>query len=165
MERVVRIGKHFLFYLFQLTWGLPLTLIGLVGAMAMLITGHKPKKIGYFIQFTAKKDNSGWGFEGGIFYFVSKDCEFDKNIATHEMGHSSYQQLWFGPLAVLIVTIPSVIRFWYRKFVVRFNEEKAKKLPPYDSIWFERTATKYGEKFFDKMVTDGIVQEDIFCNQ
>lgn len=158
MNKFIIILKHIGFYLFQLTWGLPLTLIGLVGAIFMLLTFHKPKKVGYFIQFTARNDYNGWGFEGGIFYFTSTDCENDISLITHEMGHCSYQQLWFGPFAVLIVTIPSLIRFWYREFLYRFKPEKAKKLPPYDSIWFEGTATKYGMKFYEKMVREGIVK-------
>ena len=39
-----------------------------------------------------------------------------------------------------------------------FKPEKAKKLPPYDSIWFEGTATKYGMKFYEKMVKEGIIK-------
>ena len=156
MEITKKIFKHIAFYLFQLTWGLPLTLIGCIGALFMLITLHKPKKVGYFIQFTSR-NCGGWGFEGGIFIFTSKDCEFSESVITHEMGHSSYQQLWFGPLAVFIVTIPSVIRFWYRKALYKFNQKKYRSLPPYDSIWFEKTASIYGRRFYEKMVKDGIL--------
>ena len=161
MAKTRNVFKHIGFYLFQCTWGLPLTLVGSIGALFMLITGHKPKKIGYFIQFTARR-NGGWGFEGGIFIFTSKDCEFNGGLIIHEMGHCSYQQLWFGPLNIFIVTIPSTIRYWYRNVLYIHNRLKYNTLPPYDAIWFEKTATEYGKKFYAKMLADSILKEPLF---
>ena len=36
-------------------------------------------------------------------------------------------------------------------------DEKYRNLPPYDSIWFEKTASIYGRRFYEKMVKDGIL--------
>lgn len=157
--RAKKIFRHILFYLFQLTWGLPLTIIGSFIALYMLITGHKPKKYGYFIMFVYKKPQS-WGMEGGIFIFVTKDCEKDYRVIAHECGHNSYQQLFFGPIVPLLITIPSAIRFNYRRIIVAKGKKKTKELPPYDSIWFERTATNWGLRFVEKMKKQNILQGD-----
>ena len=41
-----------------------------------------------------------------------------------------------------VICIPSAARYWYREYLWHFNKEKYRKLPPYDSIWFEGQATK-----------------------
>ena len=38
-----------LFWILSLTWGLPMTLVGALVALALLITGHKPKRFQHFI--------------------------------------------------------------------------------------------------------------------
>ena len=61
-----------LFYLLSFTWGLPLTLVGCVVAIVLLITGHKPKKWGYCYYFEIGKN---WGgLELGPFFLVNKDA-------------------------------------------------------------------------------------------
>lgn len=148
--------KTILFWLISFTWGLPLTLIGTFGAFYMLITGHKPHRYGYFIYFVT--NTTGSGFEGGPFFFISYDCRQDEHLKAHEVGHGSIQNWVFGPLTVFICTIPGIIRFWYRIWVVDSGRKKFSELPPYDSIWFENTATKWGEAFVRRMKKSGVLK-------
>ena len=149
MIKFKKILKTILFWLVSFTWGLPLTLIGTFGALYMLITGHKAYRYGYFIYFVT--NTHGCAFEGGPFFFVSGDCRFNEQIKAHEVGHGSIQNWVFGPLTVFVCTIPGVVRFWYRKYLKRIKGKKESDLPPYESIWFERTATEWGLKFVDIM--------------
>lgn len=40
-----------LFWVLSLTWGLPMTLFGVVVAIALIVTGHKPKRYRCLIYF------------------------------------------------------------------------------------------------------------------
>ena len=59
------------------------------------------------------------GFECGCFFVCNKNASL--HTKQHESGHG-IQNIIFG--------------------------EKYRKLPPYDSMWFEGLATKWGEKYF-----------------
>ena len=63
----------------------------------------------------------------------------------HEFGHN-IQQLFFGPLQLFIVGIPSAIRYWYDRLEKKHAHERDND-EWYDSIWFEGTATKWGTKW------------------
>ena len=89
--------------------------------------------------------------ENGEFFFISGDCQFSEHTKAHEVGHGSIQNWVFGPLTVFVCTIPGVVRFWYRQYLKCFKGKKESDLPPYESIWFERTATEWGLKFVDIM--------------
>jgi len=73
-------------------------------------------------------------FSCGPFIFTTPDC--DENTKRHETGHS-VQSLWFGVLFHFVVSIPSICRFWYRRW---------KKLPQewYYNSWPENSAEKRG---------------------
>lgn len=63
--------KAIMFWLLSLTWGALMTLCGGVVALALLVTGHKPKRFHYLIYFEV---GSGWGgFELGAFFVVNKN--------------------------------------------------------------------------------------------
>lgn len=131
--------KGILFWILSLTWGLPMTLFGTLVAIGMLITGHKPKRFHYFIYFEVGKY---WGgFEAGVFFFVSRNATL--HTKQHEAGHG-LQNIMLGWFMPIVISIPSAIRYWYR----RFKQWRGYLLPPYDSIWFERWATTLGEKHF-----------------
>ena len=100
-----------LFYLLSFTWGLPMTLIGCIVAVVLLVTGHRPKKWGYCYCFEIGK---GWGgLELGPFFLTNQNpTEHTKN---HEHGHA-FQNCKFGFIMPFIVSIPSAIRYWYRIF-------------------------------------------------
>lgn len=51
-------------------------------------------------------------FSCGPIIFVTPNC--NENTLRHETGHS-VQSLIFGPLFHIVISIPSVIRFWVRR--------------------------------------------------
>lgn len=132
------------FWVLSLTWGLPMTLFGAIIAFGLLVTGHKPKRFHQNIYFTFGK--GGWGFEAGGFFFLSKDAG-SLAIKQHESGHG-LQNIVFGVFMPFIVSIPSAIRYWYREYLVKSGKKKYSELPPYDSIWFEGMATRWGKKVY-----------------
>lgn len=126
-----------LYYILNLTWGLPLTFIGLIVSLVLLICGFKPKKHAGCWYFEIGKN---WGgFELGLCFV--KDDSNSEHIKNHEFGHG-IQNALYGPFGLIFVNIPSVIRYWYR----HFRAKKHLPNPPYDSIWFEGQATEWGTK-------------------
>ena len=73
-------------------------------------------------------------FSCGPVIFVTPDC--DDNTLRHETGHS-VQSLVLGPFFHLIVSLPSVIRFWVRRLGHKSHEW-------YLSCWPESSAEKLG---------------------
>lgn len=133
--------KKLLYYFLSFTWGLPLTLIGLIVGLTLIVFRYKPKKWLYGYCFEIGK---GWGgLNLGIVSLCSKTCsDTNKN---HEFGHS-LQNCVFGVFTIFIVCIPSIIRYWYRKIrTLKGLENKV----AYDGIWFESQASKWGNKFYE----------------
>lgn len=133
--------KRILFWVASFTWGLPMTLVGSIVAITLIITGHKPKRFHWFIYFEIG-DNWG-GFELGCFFITNKNPSL--HIMQHEAGHG-IQNIIFGVFMPFVVSIPSLIRYWYREF--KFYKKGLKPTTDYDSIWFEKQATKLGQKYF-----------------
>lgn len=138
--------NKFLFYFLSFTWGLPMTLIGLIVSFVLVITGHKPKKYGYCLHF--KVGNNWGGVNLGIVFITDKTP--DDDTKNHEHGHG-IQNCYWGPLFLFVITIPSAFRYWYREYLVRSGKKKWNELPDYDSIWFEGSATKLGTKFIKSL--------------
>lgn len=139
MKPNAEIGKKE-FYLRTFTWGLPVTLGGAFIAFLLLISGHRPERYGHCLCFTVGKR---WGGASlGPFVFVGRGVS--ARIRAHEHGHS-IQNCYYGPLMPFLVNIPSSTRFWYRRAVQKWRPKK--RLPPYDSIWFEAEATELGNRF------------------
>lgn len=137
--------KKTLLWLLSLTWGLPMTLIGAVCALALLLTGRRPKSFHGFVVFEA---GHGWGgFNAGPFIFVSERTV--RATLQHEAGHG-LQNVILGPLMPFVVAVPSVVRYWFRRF--SFVHGAGHLLKPYDAIWFEGWATALGEKHFGEEV-------------
>lgn len=135
--------KTILFYLISLTWGLPMTLFGVVCGLVLLVTGHKPKRFHCFIYFEVGENWGGFG--AGCFFFCSKNSPF--HLKQHESGHG-IQNLIFGVFMPFVVSIPSCVRYWYREWLVRSGRKKQSALPEYDSVWFEGMASRLGKKYF-----------------
>lgn len=133
--------KKILYWIVSLTWGGLMTFIGLIVALVLLITGHKPYKFGYTFYFKVGKNWGGLEL-GGLFI---TDSNPSLHTLCHEHGHG-FQNLWWGPLFPFVIGIPSAIRYWYRE--IKYYRKG--KVPPttYDSIWFEGQASKLGEKYF-----------------
>jgi hypothetical protein len=73
-------------------------------------------------------------FSSGPIIFVTKNC--DENTLLHETGHSK-QSLVYGPLFHILVSLPSIIRFWIRRLFNKSHEW-------YLSGWPEFQAEKWG---------------------
>lgn len=137
-----------LFYILNLTWGLPMTLIGAVAALCLLMVGNRPTLHGKCLCFTAGK---GWGGVSlGMVMIVSDGATDDTK--NHELGHA-VQNAVYGVFMPFIVCIPSATRYWYRTILERLG--KADNLPPYDSAWFEGQATEWGNKFIKEEINHG----------
>lgn len=85
------------------------------------------------------------GFNCGLFFFISS-ATTDKT-KQHEAGHG-LQNIMLGVFMLFVVSIPSAIRYWYRRLVVLYGHKAPWELPAYDSIWFEGWATSLGTKYF-----------------
>ena len=132
MEKIV--NNKFLYYLLQFTWGLLMNIVGSLVFTFLIIFAHKkPKKFHNCWYISVGKR---WGgLELGTFFLI--DSGESASTKYHESGHAIQNIIW-GPLFPFIIGIPSAIRYWYRKLTPN------KKHPPYDSIWFEGQATKWG---------------------
>lgn len=136
------------FYTLSFTWGIILTLIGIIVGLIILIKDsikdkklHLPKKWGHC--FYIETGNYWGGLNLGVVFIVDKtNSVFAKN---HEMGHA-IQNCYFGPF-MLLVTAASAIRYHYRNYLRK--KDPAIKLPDYYSIWFEAQANKLGKELKD----------------
>ena len=135
------------FWLVSLTWGCIMTAIGLVAAIILLITGHKPHLHGPSIYFEV---GTGWGgIELGAFFITCKNAS--ERTRCHELGHGLQNLIW-GPLMPFVICIPSAARYWYREWIYHKDKEKYRNLPDYDAIWFEGQATSWGKSFAEKFI-------------
>lgn len=99
--------SYFVYWLIQCTWGLPMTLIGAIAALGLLISGHKPKHLGPTVYFEVGE--SWGGLELGGFFLCDKHSPLETKY--HECGHSLQNMIW-GPLMPFVVCIPSAARYW-----------------------------------------------------
>ena len=126
------------YYILNLTWGLPMNIIGGIVALVLLCMGYKPKKFGTCIYFVVGK---WWGGLNLGMFFIT-DAVQDEHTLKHEFGHS-VQNAMYGVLFPFIVAIPSAVRYWVREY----QSKRGKWLEPYDAIWFEGQATALGNKY------------------
>ena len=134
------IRNKFLFYFLSFTWGLPVTLVGCIVGMVLLVTGHKPKKYGYCYYFEV---GNGWGgLELGVIFLVNKNPSI--HTRNHEHGHA-FHNCWFGPFMPFVVSIPSAFRYWYRTLF--YHNKGTLPKTKYDDVWFEGTASSLGSNF------------------
>lgn len=126
------------YYTLSYTWGIIITLIGLLIGKTLQIMGYKPEPNLYGVRYTIGKNWGGVSF--GPVAIVSQSAK--EHTWNHEFGHS-IQNCFFGPFMIFIA-LASVIRYWYRR---GFDISD----PPYDSIWFEGQATEWGEYYKSKI--------------
>ena len=127
--------NKFLYYILNLTWGLPLTLIGAVVALALMIFGKRPHMYGPCVHIEVGK---AWGgLSLGLFIFTNKNVA--EIVKKHELGHT-FQNAIFGPLMIPL-TLISCDRYWLiRLFRVWF---------PYGDYWLEQDATELGKDLME----------------
>lgn len=134
------LSKHkWLYYLLNCTWGIFLTLVGWFITLALLIIGKKPIKYHGIYYFAIGKH---WGgFETGLMFV--RDISSNEQVSEHELGHT-YQNAILGPFQIFLVTIPSMLRYWYRH--IKYEKKNIEPPTCYDSIWFEYSASFTGYK-------------------
>lgn len=140
MDRICK--SKALFYLLSFTWGLPVSLAGCIIAFLFIISGHKPKRFGYCFYFETRHFKGGCS--AGIFIFCCGGAS--QHMLMHEHGHG-LQNCLYGVFMPFFVSIPSSTRYHYRNFKKRVLHKRL--ITPYESIWFEAEATKYGKRFLD----------------
>ncbi len=133
------IAKTVLYWIISLTWGGIMTFIGLFAMLVLLLLGYRPKRHGHGIYFELGHRWGGISF--GPVFIVNEGAT--TNIKNHEYGHG-FQNLCWGILFPIVIAIPSLTRYFYR--IYRQKKHPKKQLPPYDNIWFEGQASKWGEK-------------------
>lgn len=139
----IRLSKA-AFYILSFSWGIIYTLAGLFMALIMLITGHKPYKWGWCIYFEAGK--KAWGGADWGMVFI-EDRFAPDSIKNHEFGHA-IQNCVFGPFMLIVVCLPSTLRYWGRRLQTKRGRMPKKE---YDAIWFERQATKLGTEAMERI--------------
>ena len=126
---------------FRLTWGLPSVFVGAVIALFVRLTGHRAKPYGW--EWCFEIPNIGWGLELGLFFIAPSEYEITH---MHEHGHG-IQNIYLGIFNPLVVFLPSVMRFWYRKIREKIGRPCKTY---YDNIWFEHSATVSGKEFIKR---------------
>ena len=130
------------FFLRSFTWGLPVNIGGAIVAAGLLLTGHRPERFGNCINFTVGKNWGGGSM--GVFMLTCRNAT--TRVKEHEHGHS-IQNCFYGPLMPLI-NLQSSTRYLVRKGIEIIAPNR--KLPPYDSAWFEGEATRLGSAYMNK---------------
>lgn len=125
-----------IYYILNFTWGLLLTLVGFL-LMLILLPFGRVKRYGYILYLELRKD-FGAGFSIGTVFFTGPRPGMI--LKEHEFGHT-VQNAILGPFMLILVAIPSMLRFWYRRFL--YSHGKYPK-HEYDAVWFEGTATSIG---------------------
>lgn len=117
MKKFKKILSYTVYWLIQCTWGIVMTLIGVIAAFALLITGHKPKTLGPNVYFEVGENWGGINF--GPFFLCSKDSSISTKY--HESGHGLQNLIW-GPLMPFVISIPSAVRYWLREMPTRLKK-------------------------------------------
>ena len=137
--------KHrWLYYILACTWGILMTFIGILitGVLAIVkLFGANITFFPFYWIYGVKVGPDFWGgFEMGLM-FCRDQKSSDSFINDHEWGHT-FQNCLLGIFFPFVVAIPSATRYWYREIRSRKGKPNNK---PYDSIWFEDSATQCGK--------------------
>ena len=127
--------KTFLFWLWQWTWGLPQTLIGVITYIICRKCPHDRYR-GTVVTYWNQRGSMGVG----MFLFLGCD---DPEVRVHEYGHA-VQSIILGPLFLPVMGLPSML--WCNLPVCqRFRKEKGVS---YYAFYPEKNAN-----FFGRLVT------------
>ena len=69
-----------------------------------------------------------------------------ESLSEHEFGHTMQNTL-FGPFAIFLCYIPSIIRY----FLINKAHKKGIATKPYDSVWYECSATDCGKFLVEEL--------------
>lgn len=133
--------KQFLYLLCQWTWGLPQNLVG--GALYLWYRLHGCPHFRYQGAFGVVWNRKAGSMSMGSFLFMHPTwTPEDKDLLAHEYGHT-IQSLFFGPLYLLTVGLPSVL--WAG--LPRFQKLRREGLRSYYSVYPEKQATSLGRRY------------------
>lgn len=152
--------KKFLYFLWQCTWGILQTVLGLI--VFLLHIGDKH----YFYHgavITEWKGKSSVSL--GLFVFVTKEPYFyeklkdeytmeklSARLLVHEYGHT-IQSLILGPLYLIVIGLPSTL--W--GFLPHLNEKRKKECISYFAFFTEKWANYLGEKVTNQKSMENLV--------
>lgn len=139
--------KHmWLYYILNYTWGLITTLFGwLVYLFIKVFLKNKICDEGKFGVCRYLMLGLNWGgLEIGVNFLISAGMgdEWTYHTKCHETGHTFQNAIW-GPFAIFLIYIPSVIRYWYQTI----RSKHGKPNVEYDCFWAEESATDIGTQF------------------
>lgn len=100
----MKVLKGIAYWLLSCTWGIIMTVIGLITALVMLCIGKKPHKNGYGMYFVLK--NNMGSIALGPVAVVSSEND---HTLCHEYGHS-WQNAFLGPFFIILCAFPSLLR-------------------------------------------------------
>ena len=145
-------GRIVLYRLWQWTWGLPQSLLGLILAVKYRRCPHK--EVGGALA--TLHDGDWGGVSLGMFIFVPKGLRPEREAAllSHEYGHT-FQSALLGPLYLLLVGMPSFL--WAN--LPRNVQKRSLRHIPYEAHYPENWAEKLGHKHFPK------VQPNLFSSR
>lgn len=147
-----------LYYILNLTWGLPMTILGYILTLILWPFTCERKHYNYIFGnhlVFGRVNNSSWGFSVGTCFFTSLGGYQYSELKKHEFGHTC-QNAILGPFQLFLVLIPSVVRYWRRAHCAK--KGIALKTGYYD-IWFERSATDIGNAIYDNRLAKGLKVE------
>lgn len=129
------------FYLLSFTWGIIMSCVGLLVIAVLACFKHVHVWHGRLYGVIGRN----WGgLELGCFFIVCQTCIDSDHVCGHESGHGLQNCLW-GPLFIFVIFLPSAIRYWYRE--LKYNRKNIQPPTPYDDIWFEGQATRWGTTY------------------
>lgn len=150
----MKVFKGVVFWILSLTWGSIMTFVGLIATLfAVVFLKGKIHRNGY--SFIVEVGGNWGGLCFGAFALCGSYSQEDgpcydigwyEHTRRHEFGHAIQNTLW-GPLMIFVIEIPSIIRYHYMNNRIK----KGLEVKPYDSIWFEGQATRWGTAAIDSI--------------
>lgn len=139
-------------------WQLPQILLGII---CLCIFRNKEEYTNPYNHITVWKISSKGLFgnacfsTGPIIVVCSKDVS--ENTLRHETGHSK-QSIYLGWLFHIIISIPSVCRFWYRRI---FNKSQEWYHSGYPENWADNLGGVGKDIPKEKMITEDVEKKEI----
>ena len=123
--------KTALFWAWSCTWGIVMTLIGAVGALALIIGGKQPLVFHGRIYFEIGRAWGAVSLAGAVLGFL-------------------YGLAALGVVGLLMALYAGIIALWvFRREIPQYA---GGAYVDYDAIWFEGAATRRGEKCFSVLM-------------
>ena len=144
--------KRFLYTLCQWTWGLPQNLAGGVLWLWFRLRGCPCFRYqgAHGVVWTLR---SGSMSLGSFLFLHPSWTPADKALLAHEYGHT-IQSLFFGPLYLLTVGLPSIL---WAGLPVFQRRRRAGKVSYY-AVYPENQATSLGNRFAKKALSPGEIK-------